>query len=75
MAPRFVVLSLTGSFFGREDVELTDKLLREEIEAYLDEFVAQFDIDGNGATDALTDGLLSLRYLFGFRGDALTAGA
>lgn len=29
------------------------------------------DFDGNGATDALTDGLLILRYLFGFRGSAL----
>ena len=29
------------------------------------------DIDGNGDTDALTDGLLALKYLFGSRGDAL----
>jgi hypothetical protein len=34
-----------------------------------------FDLDGNGATDALTDGLLFLRYLFGFRGGALIADA
>ena len=33
------------------------------------------DIDGNGSADALTDGLLLLRYLFGFRGDTLTNGA
>ena len=33
------------------------------------------DIDGNGNPDALTDGLLFLRYLFGFRGDTLIAGA
>lgn len=33
------------------------------------------DIDGNNANDALTDGLLLLRYFFGFRGDALIAGA
>jgi hypothetical protein len=33
------------------------------------------DIDGNGATSALTDGLLLLRYLFGLRGDALLGGA
>ena len=32
------------------------------------------DIDGNGSVDALTDGLLALRYLFGLRGDALIAG-
>ena len=32
------------------------------------------DIDGNGAIDPLTDGLLALRYLFGFRGEALIVG-
>ena len=30
-----------------------------------------FDVDGNGEKTALTDGLLVIRYLFGFRGDAL----
>ncbi len=33
------------------------------------------DIDGDGATKPLTDGLLVLRYLFGFRGDELMSGA
>ena len=33
------------------------------------------DIDGNGKADALTDGLMILRYLFGIRGSALTQGA
>ena len=33
------------------------------------------DIDGNGTPDALTDGLLFLRYLFGFRGTPLIVGA
>ncbi len=32
------------------------------------------DIDGNGDIDALTDGLLTLRYLFGLEGDPLIAG-
>ena len=32
------------------------------------------DIDGNGSADALTDGLLALRYLFGLKGDALISG-
>ena len=32
------------------------------------------DIDGNGEVDALTDGLLTLRYLFGLEGDTLIAG-
>ena len=33
------------------------------------------DIDGNGEFDALTDGLLIIRYAFGFAGETLTAGA
>jgi hypothetical protein len=32
------------------------------------------DVDGNGQADPLTDGLLLLRFLFGFRGSALTIG-
>ncbi|MBC6481455.1 MAG: hypothetical protein GDA56_30575 [Hormoscilla sp. GM7CHS1pb] len=32
------------------------------------------DIDGNGVIDALTDGLVAIRYLFGFRGETLTEG-
>ena len=32
------------------------------------------DIDGNGRYDALTDGILLLRYMFGFFGDTLTNG-
>ena len=32
------------------------------------------DIDGNGSVDALTDGLLLLRYLFGLDGNTLTEG-
>ncbi len=37
--------------------------------------VAHMDIDGNGAVEPLTDGLLVLRYLFGFRGATLITGA
>jgi hypothetical protein len=33
------------------------------------------DLDGNGATDALTDGLLQMRALFGLTGAAVTNGA
>ena len=29
------------------------------------------DVDGNGKTEPLTDGLLIIRYLFGFTGEAL----
>jgi hypothetical protein len=44
------------------------------IKAYLDGIRTSLDIDGNGASDALTDGLLILRYLFGLRGSSLIAG-
>ena len=33
------------------------------------------DIDGDGSAEPLTDGLLVLRYLFGFRGATLITGA
>jgi hypothetical protein len=33
------------------------------------------DIDDDGALEALTDGLLVLRFLFGFTGTTLTTGA
>ena len=45
------------------------------IDAFIDDHVAAFDIDGDGATEPLTDGLLALRYLFGFRGPTLVTGA
>lgn len=46
-----------------------------EIIQYLDSIKPVLDVDGNGQADALTDGLLIIRYLFGLRGPALTAGA
>ena len=36
---------------------------------------ATLDIDGDGKVSALSDGVLAMRYLFGFSGSALTAGA
>lgn len=47
----------------------------EVIKTHLDGIRASLDIDGNGTADALTDGLLILRYMFGLRGDSLIAGA
>ena len=37
--------------------------------------IANLDIDDDGTVGALTDGLLVIRHLFGFTGDALTSGA
>jgi hypothetical protein len=36
---------------------------------------ATLDVDGNGSVDAMTDGVLIIRYVLGNRGDALIAGA
>ena len=35
----------------------------------------ELDIDGDGESKPLTDGLLLIRYLFGFSGDSLISGA
>ena len=45
------------------------------IATYIVNVNPKFDVDGNGQVDALTDGLLILRYLFGLRGNALIATA
>ncbi len=45
------------------------------IEPYLASLGLVTDIDGNTISDALTDGLLAVRYLFGFGGAILTTGA
>jgi hypothetical protein len=47
----------------------------EEIEDYLLSIEDQLDVDGDGNTEPLTDGLLVLRFLFGFTGTTLTTGA
>jgi len=41
------------------------------IKEHLDDMRPMLDVDGDGNADALTDGLLIIRYLFGLRGDAL----
>ncbi|MCH2337357.1 MAG: hypothetical protein MK316_08860 [Pseudomonadales bacterium] len=47
----------------------------DTIASYLDTNKGHLDIDGDGSTEALTDGLLLLRYLFGFDGATLIEGA
>jgi RHS repeat-associated protein len=46
-----------------------------EIVGYMTDVRPALDIDGNGQVDALSDGLLIIRYLFGLRGPSLIAGA
>ena len=45
------------------------------ISSYLTDADSQLDIDGDGESKPLTDGLLLIRYLFGFSGDSLISGA
>ena len=46
-----------------------------DIASYLTNAATELDIDGDDEAKALTDGLLLIRYLFGFSGDSLTSGA
>jgi hypothetical protein len=62
----------------RLDTRVVDKAAFRVAPAVLATFPAGQctpDVDGNGKLDALTDGILLLRYLFGFTGNSLTAGA
>ena len=45
------------------------------IEPYINGLGLVLDIDGNTTLGPLTDGLLIVRFLFGFTGTTLTAGA
>ncbi|HJL62506.1 MAG TPA: hypothetical protein QF517_11145, partial [Pseudomonadales bacterium] len=55
----------------------TDSLGNETTQTYVLDAgtISEFDIDGNGTKDALTDGLLFIRRLFGYSGDSLTSEA
>ena len=46
-----------------------------QVAGYLNDIRPALDIDGDGQADAVTDGVLLARYLFGFRGSSLIAGA
>ena len=63
--------SLTSGATGSEG----NRTSSDEISSYLTTAQSELDIDGDGEAKALTDGLLLIRYLFGFSGDSLTSGA
>ena len=42
---------------------------------FLNNIAPQLDVDGDGRADALTDGVMIVRYLFGLRGNSLIQGA
>jgi hypothetical protein len=73
------------SLAGYTGASLTDEVLGagatraspETIGAFLasDSCKRELDVDGDGERASATDGLLVLRYLFGFSGEALVSGA
>jgi hypothetical protein len=68
--------NLRGASLTAGAISSSSLLTPEEVEANVAEATNGLaDIDGNGAVDALTDGLMLLRYLFNLRGDSLIAGA
>jgi hypothetical protein len=76
-------LLLLRYLLGLTGASLTDRVIGAgaqrttpaQITAYLDGMRGALDIDGNGSTDGLTDGLIALRYLFGMRGPTMVTGA
>ena len=75
-------LLILRSMFGLTDDALTTGLVASDAASIGSVDIASrikmlgdlADIDGNGNIDALTDGLLTLRYLFGREGNTLVAG-
>ena len=68
-------LLIMGYLYGFRNYPLIDNAIgpyavrtkAEQVEPILENMYNLFDIDGNGAVNALADGLLLVRYLFGFR--------
>jgi hypothetical protein len=61
----------TGDTITNNAVATDSPLTMLEIQNNLDQVVSYADVDGDGQLDALTDGLLVLRFLFGITADAL----
>ena len=67
--------------FGFRDEALTAQAVEgsraspADIEAYLESLEPELDLDGDGVVQPLTDGLILMRSLFGFSGEALISGA
>jgi hypothetical protein len=61
---------ISGAVSGGANTDTSDT-----IASYLTNADTQLDTDGDGESKPLTDGLLLIRYLFGFSGDSLISGA
>ncbi|MEP7098782.1 MAG: hypothetical protein ABI748_14070, partial [Dokdonella sp.] len=62
--------ALTSAALGNNALRM-DAL---DVSTYLNDVRPRLDVDGNGQSDPLTDGLLIVRYLAGLRGPALIQG-
>ncbi len=60
---------------GAVDLVDCSRCTAPAIEQYIAQLGMQLDVDGDGQLEALTDGLLIERWLFGFTGAPLTSGA
>ena len=70
------LFGFTGTALTQGAVDLQGQRRQaEDITAYLNENLSTLDIDDSGKTAPLTDGLLIIRYLFGFTDSALLTGA
>ena len=68
------MFDLRGTMLVDSAISVDSEISPTEIEEAVAKAYSIADIDGNGAVDALTDGMLLMRYLFGRRGDMLTEG-
>ena len=75
------LLLLRYTFNLRDDsltngaIALNSTMTPQQVESLMGSISSIADIDGNGEVDALTDGLLLLRYLFALSDDSLIGGA
>ena len=63
---------ITGSSLTTDAISSNSPLSNEEVVTKVEGVYQIADIDNNGSVDALTDGLIVLRYLFGLTGNFLT---
>ncbi|MBI1371568.1 MAG: LEPR-XLL domain-containing protein [Phycisphaera sp.] len=60
---------------GDGDLDVLSASLLDDKIAWYENLGFTLDIDNNGSTQPLTDGILAIRYLAGFTGSVLTSGA
>ena len=66
---------LRGNSLLEGAISENSTLSTAEVESSIEDSLGIADIDGDNQVDALTDGLILLRYLFGLTGDPLIVGA